>query len=764
MLRLRDCTEDGCMCWINYLHVSPSQAIGCTQANCLCDGFQPGKLNLRSCDRCTHGWVTHAVSKLGAGAVLGSGQVEMVQPPLVFDISSVLLYGTQAVPIRMKILLDRLYSVLTHTHVLTILHTLGWTLRDYIRGYMLQDSVGKVLDRWVTMTPEDEVMALQHFTRFGETKSIVELMVVQEQQGRLATISTATRADSDIRLFIESSSPHRRSQPRVGEGAHRLCAQAPPSLYHFEHLPGGNRDFLQLFQYSGTSTAPPLLPLSAFLQETSDEACGLRQPKQTKQNHGTNRREAEGTSPAQDRSGRAVQPDGELAYATSVSSDTLQGKNSPPVPCSSSSSSSPSVTWIRSPGSSVRRGRVSCGACRKTFYDKGTLKIHYNAVHLKIKHRCTVPGCGMVFSSLRSRNRHSTNPNPRLHGPALAALSSRVRLPLGADRLVQSILDTPHTPLNFPPVTTVVPSCQTVFSSSGPLDLMSQHLGVTKATSNTAVIDQHREKLCTCMRDSNGASEPKVVDMSPPTANQSRSITMTDTVPRKKSRKSTMPVKIKRETLCEHYCHDNRGHDHSDDEEDIEAAHHEGAGQQVYPINRPMTNLRLSQSPGTRRHGRNQSYGSRTRHQGDDGDVSVTSNNPARASWNPRCSPHVPLTPVISVSALDGEGNHGNGNNSSTEEVWTSEKKEGLTEERMKGGRYKQEEDNWRERERNERGERGQSLIKVKEEVCEDSYIYYNKHHVVDNTAAVDTVARMATGLSNLEKGFNTNSDQEEED
>lgn len=45
----------------------------------------------------------------------------------------------------------------------------------------------------------------------------------------------------------------------------------------------------------------------------------------------------------------------------------------------------------------------------------GTLKIHYNAVHLKIKHRCTVAGCNMVFSSLRSRNRHSANPNPRLH-------------------------------------------------------------------------------------------------------------------------------------------------------------------------------------------------------------------------------------------------------------------------------------------------------------------------------------------------------------
>lgn len=36
-------------------------------------------------------------------------------------------------------------------------------------------------------------------------------------------------------------------------------------------------------------------------------------------------------------------------------------------------------------------------------------------MHLKIKHGCTVAGCPMLFSSLRSRNRHSANPNPRLH-------------------------------------------------------------------------------------------------------------------------------------------------------------------------------------------------------------------------------------------------------------------------------------------------------------------------------------------------------------
>lgn len=61
--------------------------------------------------------------------------------------------------------------------------------------------------------------------------------------------------------------------------------------------------------------------------------------------------------------------------------------------------------------------RVQCRVCLKTFCDKGALKIHISAVHLREMHQCTVEGCNMVFSSRRSRNRHSANQNPKLHTP-----------------------------------------------------------------------------------------------------------------------------------------------------------------------------------------------------------------------------------------------------------------------------------------------------------------------------------------------------------
>ncbi|XP_031440477.2 zinc finger protein basonuclin-2-like [Clupea harengus] len=203
------------------------QVIGCTMLGCVCESFQPEKANLRSCGQCQHGWVVHALSKLGTPPVLGVRQVEAVRASQVYDISSLMLFGAQAVPTRMKILLDRLYSVLPPADVRNILHSLGWTLRDYVRGYILQDTLGRVLDRWVMMSLEEEAMTLQQFMRFGETRPIVELM---GHPGHDLNIATATRPNSDIRYFIECSSQSRGAVSPLGGANH--------SLHHFENQQG----------------------------------------------------------------------------------------------------------------------------------------------------------------------------------------------------------------------------------------------------------------------------------------------------------------------------------------------------------------------------------------------------------------------------------------------------------------------------------------------------------------------------------------------
>ncbi|CAH2982231.1 unnamed protein product [Chilo suppressalis] len=94
--------------------------------------------------------------------------------------------------------------------------------------------------------------------------------------------------------------------------------------------------------------------------------------------------------------------------------------------------------------------RVQCNVCLKTFCDKGALKIHFSAVHLREMHKCTVEGCSMMFSSRRSRNRHSANPNPKLHSPHLRR---KISPHDGRSAQSHSVLIPPHSAgLSIPPV------------------------------------------------------------------------------------------------------------------------------------------------------------------------------------------------------------------------------------------------------------------------------------------------------------------------
>lgn len=76
-----------------------------------------------------------ALDKLGFQPFDGQTPVEPVQPNVAFDIASLVLYGCQALPVQLKILLDRLFSVLQKEEVTQILRGFGWSHEEYIRGY-----------------------------------------------------------------------------------------------------------------------------------------------------------------------------------------------------------------------------------------------------------------------------------------------------------------------------------------------------------------------------------------------------------------------------------------------------------------------------------------------------------------------------------------------------------------------------------------------------------------------------------------------------
>ncbi|KAM3876870.1 zinc finger protein basonuclin-1 [Diretmus argenteus] len=571
-----------------------AEAICCTLVNCNCDSFKPGKLKRRQCENCKHGWVAHALSKLKVH-MYQSSQVEIVHSNVVFDICSLMLYGTQAIPVRLKILLDRLFSVLKQEEVIQILNALDWTLQDYIRGYVLQDVAGKVLDRWAIMTFEEEIATLQQFLRFGETKSIVELMALQDKEGQ-AVLVPSTRTNSDIRTFIE------RSAPRTTANLSMPKLEKPSSnnVHHFENFIN-SMAFMLPFQLLGSGPAPLLGSPPGALQQHQQHQPGhgpteqQRRDDQGRDGHGRDNllslphppteSSLLGSSSASftsdlDRGGD--NPMDGLCTTTKMEAEDFPTSDNysdgPSTPCTPSMSSevmqmSPE-SKLRSldrnggggggvTGSSLKKGRVFCSACEKTFYDKGTLKIHYNAVHLKIKHKCTIEGCNMVFSSLRSRNRHSANPNPRLHMPMNRNNRDKdLRGSLSADEGSEGDKMPEYTspiPVSSAESHKSVPSYMvshvdtssklhsSSFPSMGQSGILFPNLKTVQP-----VLPFYRSLVTPAELANTPGTLPSLpllsssVPLKPTVAHEP---CMADPIPKKKSRKSSMPIKIEKEAV-----------------------------------------------------------------------------------------------------------------------------------------------------------------------------------------------------------------------
>lgn len=527
-------------------HKMGIQVIRCTLVNCGCPSYKPGKINSRQCDQCRHGWVAHALSKLRLPYVYPTSQVEIVQSNVVFDICSLMLYGTQAIPIRLKILLDRLFSVLKQEEVIHILQALDWTLQDYIRGYVLQDGTGKVLDHWTIMTNEEELAALQQFLRFGETKSIVELMAVQEKG--LSVVMPAARTNSDIRAFIESSS-HRCSPPPPAP----LEKINPSNIHHFENIVN-NMAFMLPFQFF-SPLPPPLLgstPNRHLIRHGQSKV-----PESKQDDHGEFPESSFLTSGS-----ASFQLEHE---DTSAPIQAVSTKIEDDSPLSDSSSHDAGAKLEMTPlspesmraaernGSGPRKGRVYCTACEKTFYDKGTLKIHYNAVHLKIKHRCTIEGCNMVFSSLRSRNRHSSNPNPRLHMPMNRNnrdkdLRNGLRISVSENNKRTDYIPA-HSDNRGAP--NYVTSCADLKVPPS-FPNMGQNGGVLFPNLKTVqpVLPFYRSPVTPLELANTPVTLPSLpVVSSSQTEHLSSKEVPFDAQPKKKSRKSSMPIKIEKESV-----------------------------------------------------------------------------------------------------------------------------------------------------------------------------------------------------------------------
>lgn len=138
--------------------------------------------------------------------------------------------------------------------------------------FSVQDSSGKVLDRWLIMTPEDELVTLRQFLRFGETKSSAELMISQREQLPLPTNGSETTKPNG---FFNTS--HNLKMNGIIRG------QRSPGSSHSENLSGGVEE----------CSEPP----SSLLLEFPSELCQLQQDPKTKPRENTESEAAIVTNP-----------------------------------------------------------------------------------------------------------------------------------------------------------------------------------------------------------------------------------------------------------------------------------------------------------------------------------------------------------------------------------------------------------------------------------------------------------------------------------
>ncbi|KAF2885721.1 hypothetical protein ILUMI_20494, partial [Ignelater luminosus] len=496
-------------------------AIKCTVPNCSCDSFVPGKRHLRYCETCKHGWVPHALDKLGTRHLFTNSAPEPVQPNVAFDIASLVLYGCQALPIRLKILLDRLFSVLQKEQVLQVLHGFGWTPEDYARGYILQEAHGSTLDRWSICSPEEEPLVLQQFLRFGETRAITQQLLLAQQALQEPTLERlGHRAQTNPRRAM---SPNRRpSPPTFSPSAFHpswLPAMSPhqKQSLNFLKMPGLTDPVIStspsknVYNNNPISSSSPLnrlqnmqpfdfrklgAGLSGFPCQPNPEVSSMRRKVSESETPGglnlsintslpmcppplptsslptSLNHSAAAMAAAVSANSLAAASLVASSFSSLMSTGLTSGSKSPCAadPVSGGGTSemgseeddndnshsalnlsrdkdtvkalrqprvlpgrkpiTPTKRQWGSPGLPLNLGtqfinpatgkkRVQCNVCLKTFCDKGALKIHFSAVHLREMHKCTVEGCNMMFSSRRSRNRHSANPNPKLHSPHL---------------------------------------------------------------------------------------------------------------------------------------------------------------------------------------------------------------------------------------------------------------------------------------------------------------------------------------------------------
>jgi len=393
---------------------------------------------------------------------LGSGQQDSMKEEqkstsatAVYEVARPILQGCHAIPTKLKILLDRALSALSQEEVLMIVSGCGWQLDDYQRGYKLKDPSGSPLDRWNMCSKMEEPILLKQFLCFRETRTITQQLIIQDFAERsFNPFLDQNRADLQNKFAKsqeESFISRTRSPELKKESLLQMVTQCDRSYKdQSEGVKSPKREVVESPLSPPPPPKQPVSPVSSIAPPAAvvpspgapifprSMSNGIPLPPSTMSMSnlmsnnfpmfpfpGLPGSLSTPNNPAP-KEGVKEQFNGALNLTRSQEKsmereqnelDSDSGSRRSSVDDNQKRAQLPEDIGITYVSPSTGKKRVQCNVCMKTFCDKGALKIHFSAVHLREMHKCTVQGCTMMFSSRRSRNRHSANPNPKLHTP-----------------------------------------------------------------------------------------------------------------------------------------------------------------------------------------------------------------------------------------------------------------------------------------------------------------------------------------------------------
>nr|CAD2156143.1 unnamed protein product [Meloidogyne enterolobii] len=298
-----------------------------------------------------------------------------------------LLKSFHAIPIRLKILLDKVFEHLSSQEIEILLLNCGWTLEDYQRGYLnysnglwqcvpLHSELQLLQSASLLLSPEFTLLTAQ--LRQSALHSLLALVVSAggNNVNNNGGVSTSNEATNGPVVEQQHSQNDQNSTTETEQKGDEVKEEQREKEFSQESLNG----IIEKMTDS-EETKPSFEEDEEDGKNIEEEIVEDEEEKCDDQNLLNFHRRS-----------------------SSLSTGTTTSNNS-------SLNGGEIVLKEGGIGGGGGKRRVQCPICLKTYCDKGALKIHNSAVHLKEIHFCTVSGCDRAFSSRRSRNRHSLNLN-----------------------------------------------------------------------------------------------------------------------------------------------------------------------------------------------------------------------------------------------------------------------------------------------------------------------------------------------------------------